>query len=241
MKILGVFREEDHRKALYASMVFVMLMILFFLLVSLEQPNPPLQDKIIEIELPDIEVEMGSQPAGGSVNNNEEAAPTNNQNVEDSPRNVITQNEESAPVPKGNGTSNNNNSNNEPKPDNTFTFGGGGGSGNGSGTSFGNGSGVGGNGDGNTPGDGTYNPSRKVTTRPSFSSKAQEEGTIALDIYVDAEGTIVKTVYKASKSTSGSEYLIGLARKAAKTMKYDRKPGASVENVGYQVFSFTKS
>ena len=41
MKILGVLRDEDHRKALYASMVFVMLMILFFLLVSLEQPNPP--------------------------------------------------------------------------------------------------------------------------------------------------------------------------------------------------------
>jgi outer membrane biosynthesis protein TonB len=241
MKILGVLKEEDHRKALYASMVFVMLMILFFLLVSLEQPNPPLQDKIIEIELPDIEVEMGSQPAGGSTNNNEEAAPKNNQNVEDSPRNVITQREETTPVPKGNGTSNTNNSNNEPKPDNTFTFGGGGGSGNGSGTSFGNGSGVGGNGDGNTPGDGTYNTSRKVTTRPSFNSNAQEEGTIALDIWIDANGNVVNTKYKESKSSSGSEYLIGLARKAAKTMKYDKKPNASVEHVGYQVFSFTKS
>ncbi len=238
MKILGVLKDEDHRKALYASMVFIMLMILFFLLVSLEQPNPPLQEKIIEIELPDIEVEMGSQPAGGSTNNNEEAPSTNSQNVEDSPRNVTTQREESVPVPKGNGTSNNNN---EPKPDNTFTFGGGGGNGNGNGTSFGNGNGVGGTGDGNTQGGGTYNPNRKITTNPSFNSNAQEEGTIALDIWIDANGTVVNTKYKESKSSSGSEYLIGLARKAAKTMKYDKKPNASIEHVGYQVFSFTKS
>lgn len=242
MKILGVLRDEDHRKALYASMVFIMLMILFFLLVSLEQPNPPLKDKIIEIELPDIEVEMGSQPAGGSTDNNEEAAPTNNQNVEDSPRNVITQREETTPVPKGNGTSNNNNSNNEPKPDNTFTFpGGGGGNGNGNGDGFGNGSGVGGNGDGNTPGNGTTNLNRKVTYKPPFNSNAQEEGTIALDIWIDANGNVVNTRYKESKSTSASNYLIDLARKAAKTTKYDKKPGASVEHVGYQIFSFTKS
>lgn len=237
MKILGVLRDEDHRKALYASMVFVMLMILFFLLVSLEQPNPPLQDKIIEIELPDIEVEMGSQAAGGSTNNNEEAPSTTSQNVEDSPRNVTTQREESVPVPKGNGTSNNN----EPKPDNTFTFGGGGGNGNGNGTSFGNGNGVGGTGDGNVEGPGKYNPDRKVSTRPSFNSNAQEEGDIALDIWVDANGAVVSTKYKESKSSSASNYLIDLARKAAKTMKYDKKPGASVEHVGYQVFSFTKS
>ncbi len=237
MKILGVLKDEDHRKALYASMVFVMLMILFFLLVSLEQPNPPLKDKIIEIELPDIEVEMGSQAAGGSTNNNEEAPSTTSQNVEDSPRNVITQREESVPVPKGNGTSNNN----EPKPDNTFTFGGGGGTGNGNGTTFGDGNGVGGTGEGVVEGSGKHNPDRKVTTRPSYNSNAQEEGDIALDIWVDANGAVVSTKYKESKSTSARNYLIDLARKAAKTTKYDKKPGASVEYVGYQVFSFTKS
>jgi hypothetical protein len=234
MKILGALKDEDHRKALYASMVFIMLMILFFLLVSLEQPNPPLKDKIIEIELPDIEVEMGSQAAGGSTNNNEEAPSTTSQNVEDSPRNVTTQREESVSVPKGNGTSNNN----EPKPDNTFTFGGGGGTGNGSGTTFGNGDGVGGTGDGNVEGPGKYNPNRKLKTEPYQESKPEEEGDIALDIWVDANGAVVNTKYKESKSSSASSYLIDLARKTAKTMKYDEKPGASVEHVGYEVFRF---
>jgi hypothetical protein len=209
-------------------------MILFFLLVSLEQPNPPLKDKIIEIELPDIEVEMGSQAAGGSTNSNEEAPSTTSQNVEDSPRNVTTQREESVPVPKGNGTSNSN----DPKPDNTFTFGGGGGTGNGSGTTFGNGDGVGGTGDGNVEGPGKYNPNRKLKTEPYQESKPEEEGDIALDIWVDANGAVVNTKYKESKSSSASSYLIDLARKAAKTMKYDKKPGASVEHVGYEVFRF---
>ena len=233
MKILGALKDEDHRKALYASMVFIMLMILFFLLVSLEQPNPPLKDKIIEIELPDIEVEMGSQAAGGSTNSNEEAPSTTSQNVEDSPRNVTTQREESVPVPKGNGTSNNN----DPKPDNTFTFGGGGGNGNGSGTTFGNGDGVGGTGDGNVEGPGKYNPDRKVITIGKID-KSLEVGDIALDMWVDADGAVVYTKYKESKSTSASSYLIDLARKAAKITKYDKKPGASVEQVAYKVFSF---
>jgi hypothetical protein len=81
----------------------------------------------------------------------------------------------------------------------------------------------------------------KLPIDPVIIQNAQEEGDIALDIWVDASGAVVSTKYKESKSTSASNYLIDLARKAAKTTKYDKKPGASVEHVGYQVFSFTKS
>ena len=48
-KSIQALREEDHRRALYAALVFIMLLILFFLLVSLEVPDPPLEEEIVEI------------------------------------------------------------------------------------------------------------------------------------------------------------------------------------------------
>lgn len=244
MKIRELLKEEDHRKALYASLVFIMLMILFFLLVGFEQPDPPLKNEPLEVELPDVEIDQGSQAAGGSASSE---APTDNitpTDLQESAQEVTTQEEETTYVPSGNGNAQTDNTQvSEPKPDETFGFptGGGNGEGTGNGTAFGDGDGVGGNGNGNTPGDGSYNPDRKVTNPPSFDANAQEEGSVALDIWVDQNGKVIKTRYKQSKSNTGSQYLIGLAEKAAKTMKYDRKPGVPSEHVGYKVFSFTKS
>jgi len=243
MELIKKLKEEDHRKALYASLVFIMLMILFFLLVSLEEPDPPIKPEIVEIEMPDIEIEEGSQAAGGSDAEQEASSPTPTEQVEEPAREIPTQEEETVDVVSNNGTADNNNSEaSEPQPDETFGFpGGGSGNGNGNGTSFGNGDGVGGDGAGNSPGNGTYNPNRKVTKPPSFNSNAQEEGRVALDIWVDENGNVIKTRFKESKSTTGSQYLIGLAVKAAKTMRYDKKKGSLSEHVGYKVFEFSKS
>lgn len=243
MKVAEYFKDEDHRKALYASLIFIMLMILFFLLVSLEEPDPPIEPEIIEVELPDVEYDQGSQPEGGSDNNEAAAEPNPTQDTEESTQEVVQQEEESTYVPSGNGNADNDNeAESEPQPDETFGFpGGGSGQGNGNGTGFGDGDGVGGNGNGNSPGDGNYNPDRKVTKPPSFNANAQEEGSVALDIWVDEKGNVIKTRFKSSKSTTGSQYLIGLAVKAAKTMKYDKKAGVPSEHVGYKVFTFRKS
>jgi hypothetical protein len=62
-----------------------------------------------------------------------------------------------------------------------------------------------------------------------------------LDIWVDANGVVVRTRYKESKSNTGSQYLINLAVKAAKSMKYSKRAGVPVEQVGYKIFEFTKS
>ena len=243
MKVLEIFKEEDHRRALYASLVFIMLMILFFLLVSLEEPDPPLVEEIISIEMPDIEIEQGSQAAGGSESSADESTPDPSNEVQEVAQDVVTQEEETVYVPSGNGNTNTENTDvSESQPDETFGFpGGGSGTGTGNGTDFGDGDGVGGNGNGDTPGDGSYNPDRKVTKSPSFEASAQEEGSVALDIWVDANGNVIKTRFKESKSTTGSQYLIGLAVKAAKTMRYDKQPGVPSEHVGYKVFSFRKS
>jgi outer membrane biosynthesis protein TonB len=239
---LQALREEDHRRALYAALVFIMLLILFFLLVSLEVPDPPKKEEIIEITMEDIEFDLGSQPEGGSQSSSEISEVTPVPQSDPAPSHD-TQTDASVTVPSGpGGTGTESNNELVDKPDDAFAFPGSGqGSGTGSGPGFGQGSGVGGNGQGNTPGDGDYNPSRKVTQAPTFNASAQEEGKIALDIYVDAAGNIVNVKFKESKSTSGSDYLRKLAEKAAKTMRYDAKPGAGVEYVGYQIFTFKKS
>ena len=97
-----------------------------------------------------------------------------------------------------------------------------------------------GNGSGNAVGSGNYNSGRKVIKPPTFDSKAQQEGSIALDLWVNAKGQVTKTRFKPSKSTSGSAYLIHLAEKAAKTMRYDTKSGAEIEHVGFLIFTFKK-
>lgn len=242
LKSLRALKEEDHRKALYASLVFIMLMILFFLLVSLEEPDPPLQEVIIPIDMENIEIpEEYMEPAsGGSSGAEGDANPEVSEAVDPAPP-VQTQTEQSVQTNTGNGNQTTNQTNN-PRPDDGLTFGGNQGTGTGTDDEgFGTSQGVAG-GTGNTGpgGDGVSNPNRKITTAPTIDGNAQESGIIALDIWVDENGNVTQVKYKESKSTSGSQYLITLATRAAKTMKYEKKPGAIKEYVGYQRFEFTK-
>lgn len=246
MGFISNLKHEDHRKALYASLIFIMLMILFFLLISFEEPDPPLKPEVVEIQMPDIEIEEGSQEEGGSSSEEVVSNPTPVNEVVESAPEVVTQEEVTVPVPSGNDNSTADNPTNEvsePQPDETFGFpvGGGNGQGSGSGDLFGSGDGVGGNGQGNTSGNGSADLERKVLKKPTFNANAQEEGRVALDIWVDQNGNVIKTRYKETASTTGSQYLIGLAKKAAKTMKYDKKSGVASEYVGYKVFAFKKS
>jgi outer membrane biosynthesis protein TonB len=240
-KSLRALKEEDHRRALYASMVFIMLMILFFLLVSLEEPDPPIQEVIIPIDMENIEIpeEFMDDPGGGGSQGGPSPI---DQQVQNSAEHIETQQEESVNVPSGNQNQTENGVNNQPQPDQSLGFNGNGGDGNGNGTGTGFGDGDGTNaGNGSGPGgDGNANPNRKLTADPDFNANVQEEGKIALDIWVDENGNVVQVRYKEAKSTSGSEYLISLATRAAKTMKYEKKPGATKEYVGYQIFAFKK-
>jgi hypothetical protein len=240
-KSLRALKEEDHRRALYASLVFIMLMILFFLLVSLEEPDPPIQEILVPIDMEQIDIpeEYREDPGGGGSQGGPSPI---DQQVHNSAEQIQTQQEESVNVPAGNQNQTENGVNNQPQADQSLGFNGDGGDGNGdgNGNGFGDGDGTGvGNGDG-TNGYGNSNTNRKVTTAPVFNGNVQEEGKIALDIWVDENGNVVQVRYKEAKSTSGSEYLISLATRAAKTMKYEKKPGAVREYVGYQIFAFKK-
>lgn len=242
-KSLKALKEEDHRRALYATMIFMMLSTLFFLLVSMEEPDPPLTEKVIPIELENIMIpeELFTEEAPGGGGSDGGPSPIDQQ-VENSAAEETTQQEHSVQVNAGSENQTENGVNNQPQPDHSLGFNGDGGNdnGHGTGTGFGDGDGTS-TGSGNGPGgDGVSNLNRKITTKPTFNGNVQEEGKIALDLWVDENGNVVQVRYKESKSTSGSEYLISLATRAAKTIKYEKKPGAVKEYVGYQIFEFKK-
>ena len=81
---------------------------------------------------------------------------------------------------------------------------------------------------------------RTVLKAPTFDASTQEEGTIGLYIWVDADGKVMRTALNPEASNSGSVFLIQLAKKAALTMQFDSKPNAAIECAGTSIFVFKK-
>ena len=123
---IQALKEEDHRRALYAALVYIMLLILFFLLVSLEVPDPPLEEPVVEITLDDVNMEFGSQPKGGSQSNEVSPDEVSVPDPVDPAPDVATQTEETVNVhtnpADGSGESQDNPNNNQPQVDNSFAF-----------------------------------------------------------------------------------------------------------------------
>ncbi len=84
------------------------------------------------------------------------------------------------------------------------------------------------------------NKSRAIIKAPQLDMNAQEEGRIALKLWVDQDGNIVKTQLDEVRSTSGSNYLIRLAKKAALSMQYEQSEKKMFEFVGIKIFQFQK-
>ena len=105
---VSALREEDHRRALYGALIFIMLLILFFLLVGFEQPDPPIHEKKVEMVIEDLEFDLGSQPEGGSSSNdmNPDPVPVP-ENVVDPSVEHTTQDQSDVSVTNSNGTNNN--------------------------------------------------------------------------------------------------------------------------------------
>jgi len=240
MNYITSLKEKDNRKALYAALIFMMLMLLFFLLVSLDEPDPPLQEEIIELE-------FGGELEGGSAASEQPTEEVVEETVTESAKQVDTQDESPVVVASGQGNSHTSTNTQEAKPDpvdNSLGFPGGGGGttgGNGNGTGFGDGNGV--DGDGGTgvgPGMGKNNLNRKCIDKGGLSVQTQEEGKVAVDIWVNDKGEVVQVKFNPSKSNSPSNYLIGLAKRYAKTRMYEKLLGAPKQFVGTQVYNFTK-
>ncbi|MFT5819674.1 MAG: hypothetical protein ACI8ZM_000899 [Crocinitomix sp.] len=211
-------KEKEHQHAFYAVAIFIMLSILFFLLVSLDSPiKKVVEEEPIEtlVEVSFIEAaSAGSQSIAQNIPTKEIVS------------NVVVQNESSVTAEQK--ASN--------QVDKAFNFNPS--DGTVEGPAFGDNEGddiidLGPNEAGIT--------SRVILKTPNFDANLQMEGEIALKLWVDANGFIVKTMLDPEQSNSGNKYLIREAVKAAKTMRYDAKSGVPVEYVGTKIFSFKKA
>jgi len=118
-------------------------------------------------------------------------------------------------------------------------------SGNGDGLGNGNKSGYGSGEDGSNGRDGirgsyTKNKGRRLLNTGGITEQSQEEGQIALEIYVDEKGLVYRTKFVASKSNSATDYLVNLAVKWTHTMQYEKDLDGGNQYVGIKVFKFTK-
>lgn len=212
--------KEHRKRAFLIAFLFLLLLLLFFFLVSLKEPDPPLQEKIIEVE---VEMPAGGASGGGS--------PTKSQNnVVKSPENIATQKEESVNIKTGNGNNQTSNQNSNNSADSWMNMGEGEGEhGGGGGDGFGDG-----NGDGDGLGDGSGGGgTRTMYGRPADClDKTAEEGSIYLILWVNANGKIVRAENNASKSTTGSQKLIAMAKEAVmRCVTFEKRPGTPDEKI----------
>tara|TARA_B100000809_G_C15119912_1_gene523914 strand:+ start:1905 stop:2630 length:726 start_codon:yes stop_codon:yes gene_type:complete len=240
MNFIVGLKEKDNRKALYAALIFMMLMLLFFLLVSMNEPDPPLKEKVIEVE-----IEFGGEPGGGSPRS--ESSETITNTVTESAQDIETQEESSVQQNTAQGTNANSNNTQEEQPDKVdselgFKPGGNKGTNGEDGEDDKQGGGFkdGDKGDGPKGFGAKTNLNRKVANYGGITAQSQQEGKVAIDIWVNDKGEVVKVKYNPSNSNTASDYLIGLAKKWAYTMAYEKSLGSPTQFVGHQVFTFKK-
>lgn len=239
---------KEKRKGAIAALLFMLMVLIMLFLNTFSIPDPPLEEELVEIGIEGDFAGGSSSSSNSNPNNTTESVTT------PPAQEIETQDDESVYVPSDEGqtdtqeeTQQNTNTSQqeERQPDSQWNFGNfgngnGEGEGTGEGDKFGDGDGDGGNGGQSGSGDGGYNPGRKKISDACIDVNSQIEGTIALDIWVDENGKVVRTQYNESKSNTGNQNLIRLAEKATRCMKYEEKPGTGTQKVKTAVFRFKK-
>jgi hypothetical protein len=220
-----VIEEKDRNKGLVAAAVFAVVGFVLLLFLSVTEPDPPLQDIPVPMELDQemILEDFEAFSGGGSPSNVKDPNPTPPEMgdpVVSSKQSTFTHStggNGKKPVadPKPS----------DPNPDPAFTFSGGGTGGSGSGNLFGSGTddkegnGTGGSGSGN----------RKVISYPCPPSTGTEEGDIYLTVWIDESGKVIKAENIPSKTTTSSASVINAAIKGViDCMRFEKSEGASV-------------
>jgi TonB family protein len=99
-------------------------------------------------------------------------------------------------------------------------LGGGGSAGSGGGTGGGNGTGTG-TGTGGGSGSNWSLAGRQILNNPKVQGNAPDEGTVTVDIWVDANGNVTKAIANAAKSNTTSGTLFKMAEDAARKAKFN--------------------
>jgi len=79
---------------------------------------------------------------------------------------------------------------------------------------------------------------RSMSSGPKVGEKPKEEGRVVLNIWVDRNGNVVRTAQNLGESTTTSQHLFNLAKKAAQKAKFNQSPNAPPEQRGKMTFIF---
>jgi hypothetical protein len=227
-----VIEEKDRNKGLVAAAVFAVVGFVLLLFLSVTEPDPPLQDIPVPMELDQemILEDFEAFSGGGSPSNVKDPNPTPPEMgdpVVSSKQSTFTHSTGSngkKPVadPKPS----------DPNPDPAFTFSGGGTGGSGSGNLFGSGTddkegnGTGGSGAGN----------RKELSKPCKPDAVDVSGTIYLTISIDENGRVFRAENIPDKSSTSSQTTINSAIKAVKDcQRFEPRPGSGTQKMVIQI------
>lgn len=236
--------RNDKRAGVIFTIVFHILLLILFLYIGLQQPDPLPQEEGIELAFEDA----GGLTGGGSPAQAETTPPPPVEAVTPvTPEPVATQEESDVAVPKAETP--------KPKPQpkppeprkpdqralfNPTT---GGAPGTQPSTTPGNGP------PSSTPGDGGFGSlngkgfegrmaGRDLMRGPNISEKPTEGGKVALDIFVDRTGKVTHVAFNLDRSTTTSQVLFNLAKKAALQCTFSPKPDGPAEQKGDMTFIF---
>ncbi|MBK8583833.1 MAG: hypothetical protein IPL86_19090 [Flavobacteriales bacterium] len=79
---------------------------------------------------------------------------------------------------------------------------------------------------------------RGLMRGPNISEKPTEGGKVALDIFVDRTGKVTHVAFNLDRSTTTSQVLFNLAKKAALQCTFSPKPDGPAEQKGDMTFIF---
>lgn len=238
-------QQNDRRTGIISTVVLHVLLVLLFLFFGLSQPNPLPEEMGIELAFEDAGGLTGGSPDPTPGSPQETATPVT---APETPEEVATDDnsevEVTKPVkptpkptpkpaepkpPKPNPNALFNPSTNPSTNPTTGPPGGGppgekpgeGGVGNFHGKGF----------EGKLAG-------RGLMRGPSISEKPTEGGKVALDIFVDRTGKVTRVAFNLDRSTTTSQVLFNLAKKAALQCTFTAKPDGPAEQKGEMTFVF---
>jgi hypothetical protein len=238
-------QQNDRRTGIISTVVLHVLLVLLFLFFGLSQPNPLPEEVGIELSFEDAGGLTGGAPDPSPGSPQETATPVT---APETPEEVATDEnsevEVTKPVkptpkptpkpaepkpPKPNPNALFNPSTNPSTNPTTGPPGGGppgekpgeGGVGNFHGKGF----------EGKLAG-------RGLMRGPSISEKPTEGGKVALDIFVDRTGKVTRVAFNLDRSTTTSQVLFNLAKKAALQCTFTAKPDGPAEQKGEMTFVF---
>jgi hypothetical protein len=244
MSTVAIEHPQDKRTGAIVTIVLHALVLILFMLFGLTQPNPLPEDEGIELsfeeaggltggaEIPD----PGTPPPSAATT----TAPVTPEDVATEEESPVELPKPVTPAPKPNPKPA---EVQPPKPNPNALF-------NPSSNPSENQTGPPGGGPtGDRPGDGGAGSfhgtgfegklgGRGLSVGPRFTDKPQEEGRVALNIFVDRQGNVVRVTQNLDKSTTTSQVLFNMAKKAAMQCKFSVKADAAAEQKGEMIFTF---